>query len=707
MQCLSSVMLRASFLLLFVLCGCAEKSSPPEEVVHYQPEVINPNYTGAMVDPNSQAILVWGSDGVIQRSTDTRTWEFVGTPTTAQLNHIVSGGDALVAVGEQGTVLRSVDQGKTWNRILADTAANLKALSYSGVHRRWFAVGTGGTLLRSDDDGQRWQKIALGKGLAMLDIEAIFVSPKSQRLFIGGSRGLFGFSDDGGVNWQVMQLDLDTPLSGFYAFNDVLVATSAYGNLLVSRDEGSNWQLIETDGQAFFNDGVFDGAANVFLLASHNGKILRTADNAETWQLIDAPFHGAANYLGNVVIDKQKNVLRAFGHYGTHLISRDAGLTWESQTQHTQTPFEDVLVLEDEKSYVAFGGGGLLATSKDRGDHWQNHRMQLDIYWRNALVSSQGTWLVAGELGYMLRSIDQGKSWQLVNIAYTDPMTPPTYRALIEEPQSNALIAAGPTGTIVRSTDDGVSWTEVHYTPFNVAEAFTDLLMDSTHHQLIAIEADGRHYLSKDQGKTWVASPITTQRKFWHGSVLTRTQESVVLITGQAGVAARSLDGGQTWQAIDTNTSADLFGSYADQHHQQLFLLGAGGTLLRSRDDGQSWQPIALSTNSDLRRMTMDPNTKALMAFGGDGTLLRSSNAGDSWQAMDSGTTQELRDAVVEPDTKNLLLTGRDGKVIRSTNGGISWETLPTHTASHFRSLTTDPKTGAMLAVGERIVRID
>ena len=706
MQFLSSVILRVSFLLVFILFGCSEKSASPEKVVHYQPEVINPNYTGALVEPHSQAILVWGSDGVIQRSTDARTWEFVGTTTTAQLNDIVSGGDALVAVGEQGTVLRSVDQGKAWNKMSADTTANLKALIYSSEHKRWFAVGTGSTVLRSDD-GQHWQKIELGKGLAMLDIEAIFVSPKSQRLFIGGSPGLFGFSDDGGVNWQVMQLDLDTPLSGFYAFNDVLVATSAYGKLLVSRDEGSNWQLIETDGQAFFNDGVFDSAANVFLLASHNGKILRTADNAETWQLIDAPFYGAANYLGNVVIDKQKNVLRAFGHYGTHLISRDAGLTWESQTQHMQTPFEEVLVLEDEKSYVAFGRGGLLATSNDRGDHWQNHRMQLDIYWRNALVSSQGTWLVAGELGYMLRSTDQGKNWQLLNIAYTDPMTPPTYRALIEEPQSNTLIAAGPTGTIVRSTDDGVSWTEVHYTPFNEAEAFTDLLMDSTHHQLIAVEADGRHYLSKDQGKTWVASPLTTQRKFWHGSVLMRAQESVVLITGQAGVAARSLDGGQTWQAIDTNTTADLFGSYADQHHQQLFLLGADGTLLRSRDDGQSWQTIALPTQSDLRRMTMDPNTKALLAFGGDGTLLRSSNAGDSWQAMDSGTTQELRDAAVEPDTNNLLLTGRDGKVIRSTNGGISWETLPTHTASHFRSLTTDPKTGAVLAVGERIVRID
>ena len=74
MQCLSSVILRVSFLLVFILFGCSEKSASPEKVVHYQPEVINPNYTGAMVEPTSQAMLVWGSDGVIQRSTDARTW---------------------------------------------------------------------------------------------------------------------------------------------------------------------------------------------------------------------------------------------------------------------------------------------------------------------------------------------------------------------------------------------------------------------------------------------------------------------------------------------------------------------------------------------------------------------------------------------------------------------------------------------------------
>lgn len=696
-----------SCLLILMLCGCTDQSDTPTDGSHHSPEVINPNYTGAMVDAKSQTVLVWGSDGAVQRSDDGVAWEFIATPTTAQLNKIRSHNNTFIAIGEQGTLLRSTDTGKLWAKISTDTTANLKALAYAHEHQRWFVVGTGGTLLRSDDDGLNWQKIVLGKGLDMLDIDAIFVSPKSQRLVVGGARGLFGLSDDGGANWQAMQLDLDTPLSGFYQFNDRLIATSAYGKLLVSQDDGNTWQLIETDGQAFFNHGTFDAEGNTFVLVSHNGKVLRTADNAETWQLINAPFHGVANYLASVRVDSTQKLLHAFGHYGTHLTSRDGGLTWTSQAQHSQTPFEDVIALADGKTYIAFGRGGLLATSGDRGDHWQNHQAQLDIYWRKALVSSRGTWLLAGELGYIVRSTNKGNTWQLLDIAYTNPMMPPTYRALIEEPQSNALIAAGPTGTIVRSTDDGESWQEVHYTPFDNAEAFTDLLIDTANQHLIAIEAEGRHYVSTDQGKSWIATPLETQRKFWHGSMLTREQSSVVLITGQAGVAARSPDGGKSWQALDTNTTADLFGSYADQHHQQLFLLGAGGTLLRSRDDGQSWQAITLPTQSDLRRMTMDPNTKALLAFGGDGTILRSSNAGDSWQAIESGTPQELRDAVVEPDTKNLLLTGRDGKVIRSTNGGVNWENLPTHTASHFRSLTVDPHTGAVLAVGERIVRID
>lgn len=702
----SSAFIRLCFwLLIFAIYGCSEKSAVPDQVIQYTPEVINPDYTGALIEPQTGAIFVWGSDGVIRRSMDGAAWDFIATGTTTTLNKIRGNSDTLIAVGEQGTVLHSANQGRAWQNISVDTAANLKSLDYSAKHQRWFAAGTEGTLLRSDD-GVQWQKIVLGRGLDMLDIEAFFVSPETQRLLIGGSRGLYGFSDDGGDSWQVMQLDLDTPLSHFYHFNKILIATSAYGKILISRDDGDSWQLIETDGQAFFNSGVFDTEHNVFVLVSHNGKVLRTADNAATWQLIDAPFHGIANYLSSVTFDEHQKSLMAFGHYGTHLVSRDGGLSWASQPKLASTPFEDVVILPDAQTYLGFGRGGLLATSKNRGVQWQNHQAPLDVYWRIATVSSRGTWLLAGELGYMLRSTDQGKQWQLLDMPYTNPMTPPTFRAMIEEPQSTALIAAGPTGTIVRSTDDGATWKEVHYTAFDEGEAFTDLLIDAVHQHIIAVEADGRHYFSKDQGATWTPSRINTDRKFWHGSVLNYDERSVILLTGQAGVAALSRDGGESWQSINTNTHADLFGSFADPVRHQLFLAGAQGTLLRSQNDGNSWQNITLPTQSDLRRMTIDPKTNALLVFGGDGVILRSDNKGDTWQQIESSTTQELREATVEPGTRNLLVTGRDGKIIRSQDGGLTWAALPTHTASHFRSMTVDPNHGALIAVGERIVKL-
>lgn len=707
MPFISGAFARLNMLLMLIFFyGCSEQNSAPQKTVQYQPDVINPDYTGAMVEPQTGAILLWGSDGVIRRSEDAQHWIFIATPTTARLNDIQGNEQALLAIGDDGTLLRSTNHGRDWRKIATDTTANLKTLRYSAVHKRWFAAGTGGTLLRSDDEGLHWQRVALGRGLDMLDIGAVFVSPESQRLLLGGSRGLFGFSDDGGNSWQVMQLDLDTPLSDFYQFNNILVATSAYGKLLVSRDEGDSWQLIETDGQAFFNHSTFDREHNVFLLATHNGKVLRTADNADTWQLIDAPYNGVMKYLARVVFDSTQKSLRVFGHYGTHLVSQDGGLTWNAENTAQHAPFDDVLTLPDGKTFIGFGRGGLLSISRDSGNNWQQHQPQLDIYWRTALVTSTGSWVLAGELGYVLRSVDQGEHWQLVDIPYSNPMTPPTYRAMIEEPYTRALIAAGPTGTILRSADDGASWQEVHYTAFDDGEAFTDLLIDPVHEHIIAVEADGRHYLSTDHGQSWTLSRIGSDRKFWHGSVLTNQQGSVILITGQAGVAARSRDGGNNWELINTETSADLFGSFADTTHQQLFLLGAQGTLLRSRDQGQLWEKMELPVPSDLRRMIIDPATNALLAFGGDGTLLRSTDGGQNWQQVASNTTQELRDAVLEPTTGHLLITGRDGKVIRSADGGISWQPLPTHTASHFRSIAADPKSGALIAVGERIVQM-
>lgn len=713
------LLLSALTLAALISCGKSSEIPPAKEMPspEYRAQVINPNYSGG-ISVNGISLL-WGSDGSIQRSEDDgKTWSLSETQTSAQLNRIAAEDDGkiFIAVGNYGNILRSDDQGRSWKNVHVDANTHLKALLYVSKSETWLSVGTAGTLLTSGDHGLSWKKLPLAPGLSMLDLESLYLVPtkgtpdknatNSGRILFGGTKGLLGISDDGGASWQVSQLDLDTPLSNFFAFDNLLLATSAYGKFLVSKDGSESWQLIETDGQAFFHDAAYDPVHKTIVLVSHNGKILRSDDVGVSWQLAEAPYHGVLNYLSTVFFDAEDKLLRAFGHHGTHLTSSDGGLNWQSQAVTPAITFDDVLLNNSEASYIGYGRGGFIARTTDKGKTWSARLMQTDIYWREVLITAKGNWLAAGELGFILRSQDQGSSWQLIDVAYTDPITPPTYRSLIIEPQSKAIIAAGPTGTIMRSLDEGLSWSTVHYTPFAQAEAFTDILIEPRRKHLVAVEADGHHYVSFDQGASWQSYPLQSERKFWHGSVLSNDERSVLLITGQGGVVARSKDGGLGWSLINSGTGADLFGSYADDTHQQFFVMGDDGTLLRSTDDGESWEKLTTNTHSDLRRMIADPVSGALLAFGGDGVILRSADAGKSWTSVTSPTQQELRNAVIDPDTRAILITGKDGKLIRSGDGGVSWKILDTHTNTHFRGIAVDPNTGAILLAGERIVQL-
>ncbi len=91
------------------------------------------------------------------------TWSVRTSGTTANLWGVAAAtGSAtdpaagrVVAVGEQGTLLVSSDDGVTWSRVLLSTNAWLTAVTYAPGLKRFFAVGDGGLIL-SSGDGLTW-----------------------------------------------------------------------------------------------------------------------------------------------------------------------------------------------------------------------------------------------------------------------------------------------------------------------------------------------------------------------------------------------------------------------------------------------------------------------------------------------------------------------------------------------------------------------
>ncbi len=610
----------------------------------------------------------------------------------------------LIAVGRQGTILRSVDGARTFHAAANDTTdTDLRAVTWHASSSTWIAAGTAGRILRSKDDGKTWTVVSSG---VALDFHALFVDPETRNILIGGDLGTVGISSDGGTSFRLTTLAMSAPVSPvtrFFRHGKLLLGAGTLGRLITSTDDARTWQLRQTPTSAMFIDSAADPVHDAIVLTGHDGTMLRSADGGGTWDGLQVTTDGRAHFMSSVHFDAARRLLVAIGHNGSIARSDNGGAGWVSWSIGS-LELRGVIADTRRDLLAAYGPGGLLVTSRDGGGNWRTAKPALDVSLRDIARAPRGNALVAtGKLGAVVRSTDAGASWSHVELAWPNPNTPPELRMMVETLPHDALLGVGPPGTIVRSNADGSVWTVVHFTPIESERAFTWALVEPKRSTLIAVEARGQMQLSADGGATWRSVEAPAQDAawpFWQG---TRLESGTMIVAGKGGSAIRSVDGGATWSETRTGTDRDLYGSFADRDLS--FLFGEDGVLLRSADDGVTWSAVDSRSDKELRRMLRDPASDALVCFGTYGSMVRSDDRGLSWRAVKTGTDGALRKGVIDPGNGEMFIAGSRGAILRSQDGGRSWVLLPSHTKRHFQSLSVDDD-GNLVAVGERIVRL-
>jgi photosystem II stability/assembly factor-like uncharacterized protein len=688
------------------LAGCTGDAEHSASRAEYKAEVVNPDFSGGMLLPDGRTLLVWGTDGTQLRSEDAQTWSNVETTGAADLAAAAAdtAGEVLIAVGREGTILRSIDGARTFRAAANGTTdTDLRAVVWHAPSSSWIAAGTAGRILRSNDRGMTWTVVPSG---VALDFHTLFVDPETRNVLIGGDLGTLGISGDGGKTFRLTTLAMPPPVSPvtrFFRHGKLLLGAGTLGRLITSTDDAGSWRLQQTATAAMFIASAADPVHGTIVLTGHDGTLLRSADGGGTWDGLQVTTEGRAHFMSSVHFDAARNLLVAIGHNGSIARSDNGGAGWISWSIG---PLELRGVIADPKRdlLAAYGPGGLLMTSRDGGGNWRTAKPALEVSLRDIARVPRGSALVAtGKLGAVVRSTDAGASWSSVEPAWPNPNTPPELRMILETPARDALVAVGPPGTIVRSNAEGTAWSVEHFTPIESERAFTWVLAEPKRSMLVAVEARGQMQLSSDGGASWRAVEAPAQNAewpFWQGA---RLESGTLIVAGKGGTAIRSVDGGATWNEMRTGTDKDLYGSFADR--ELSFLFGQDGVLLRSADDGVTWSTVDSTSDQELRRMLRDPASDALVCFGTYGSMVRSDDRGLSWRAVNTGTDGALRKGVIDPGSGEMFIAGSRGAILRSRDGGRSWVLLPSHTKRHFQSLSVDDH-GNLVAVGERIVRL-
>lgn len=323
---------------------------------------------------------------------------------------------------------RSQVKGK-FERLLPETDESLYRLEVFG--KTAFSCGTDGTFVRSVDGGETWEPKQIRAGISFTVMD--FVDEKTG--FLAGrekTKNVLFRTHDGGERFTELGLDLSFPVRGL-AFQDANRGWLITGS---TRDRDGSW-LRTTDGGRTFKtpDSVAYGipgrillgitsvgtdrlyvvgshvevalvgdAARSLLYQKRRGSVLRSTDSGRTWDVLDAGNAGTTRLWGVDFLDE--NTGWVVGDNGFAARTTDGGDTWNICDTGTEEELRAVDVVNAEVTFLVGKKGTALATS-DGGKTFAELVTGTGQDLRDCSFSGESKGIVVGKTGTVLKFVRQ------------------------------------------------------------------------------------------------------------------------------------------------------------------------------------------------------------------------------------------------------------------------------------------------------------
>ncbi len=275
--------------------------------------------TGEIWTRNSVSI----GDGLYKSNDGGANWKKMGFENSERISSIEinpkNPNEVYVAVlgalwgdSEDRGVYKTIDGGKTWNKILYTnektgasdilmdpTNPNILYASMWEFRRTAWGFNSGGpssALYKSTDAGKTWNKIHKGFPTGDLGRFALAIAPSNPKIIYTvieskEKKGLYR-SDDGGVNWKLLNDDFGLVVRPFYFSRivvhptnpDIIVKGGLFGS--ISRDGGKTFKTLG-EMHADIHDVVFDINNPDGMYVGTDGGVYRSWDGGSTMDMVD------------------------------------------------------------------------------------------------------------------------------------------------------------------------------------------------------------------------------------------------------------------------------------------------------------------------------------------------------------------------------------------------------------------------------------
>lgn len=495
------------------------------------------------------AFVAVGNDGTILRSQDSVTWTPEVSGTTNPLHGVIYGTNGFVAVGLASAILKSPD-GITWTQCTSPVTNDLSAVCYGDG--RYVAVGSSGIIVTSTN-GVNWSSLNTGAPYNFNAVAfASFIQPYANSIFV-----LVG--DSGAI------------------------MTSADGLGWTSRSSGTFFRLNAVSATSQYDSS--HNSSSFHLLAAGDSGTLETSSDGITWTVVTS---GTTSNLLAVANDADIGVPARFG---------------------------------------VVGQGGVFLTGTSNSFLVQTEGNATNL---NGIVYAHGNFLAVGDAG----SIQAAIPWQPRN-------TDPTRSLLAVAYGDGTFIAVGgipgnlSTNIICRSTN-GSDWKTVR--------TGTEGVLRSITFGTNGFVASGQNgvILTSTNGLDWISQYVGTSIGTYFCGAFGNGYYVVLGVSGTpepgTPVAYRSADGLNWAGPYQINEDANIATAFANN----TFVSVGGGGLIATSPDGITWTPRSSGFTGQVNGIAY--GNGAFVAVGNGGAV---SSDGTNWTTIQNSIIDGINGGTV------------------------------------------------------------
>lgn len=483
---------------------------------------------------------------------------------------------------------------------------------------------------------------------------------ESGRIYLTGSSKL-SISDDWGINWAILDLPYGQVAKSFFVNEQVGYICSLSGKISKTTDGGETWELLYNYG---YTPGDFK---NIYFVNDDLGfayrepaTLLRTDDGGNSWTETEYyfdiyDFHFVNDQVGFMA-----------GDMGKIYKTTNGGNTWTPKN-YTNTgyglPWYFGIYFKSENEGIACGQRGMIIKTTNSGSTWLPYSFLYDPIYGGQLF---------GDIGYihtlknLYKTIDGGVNWDYSN----KPVNSGQIRSCHFFDENLGVMLAGDNKNKLYKTEDGgENWGLLNdqNLDFGFIE-FTDPLRgfafsNNASHQRMMITIDGgQTFQDLEYGTNFydiyfVSENVGYSRRFGWNKIF------------------KTVDGGYTWQIYYDNSDSILDFQFTDEDTAYM-VTSECCAVYKTNDGGAEWSPTSSSPVNDILYMLAFYSSEAGYVIDEDNIVYYTANGGDSWSVTTKLSGYNIIKDISIIDG-NVLLFGENGVIAKTTTGQMNTIDFP------------------------------